>query len=281
MSTILAVCGSLQARSGNRVLLEAARATAPEGVEVVFFDALRAIPPFDPDVPGENAPEPVRAWRGALGTCDAVLVASPEYGFSLPGVLKNAIDWAIGSGELEGKIVGITASVNVVGRGRRGLEALADTLRAVSARIVRAQSIVRGPDFERDVSALVGEIVAAMRAPVLPPAHGLGILRPSALVLAWVLAFNRADADGIAVMYAEDGVSRAATGSPVQGRAAIRETLARAFTSAPRQLQVEALFEDGDWAILEWSDTAGRRGSSFFQMNRSEIALQRTYGDNL
>ena len=50
-------------------------------------------------------------WRRALAESDAVLIATPEYGFSLPGVLKNGIDWVIGSGELEGKVVAITAAV--------------------------------------------------------------------------------------------------------------------------------------------------------------------------
>jgi NAD(P)H-dependent FMN reductase len=56
-------------------------------------------------------PESVLRWRGMLAASDAVLIASPEYGFSLPGALKNAIDWVIGSGELEGKVVAITAAV--------------------------------------------------------------------------------------------------------------------------------------------------------------------------
>jgi len=55
-----------------------------------------------------------------LSASDAVLIASPEYGFSLPGALKNAIDWVIGSGELEGKVVAITAAVPGPERGRRG-----------------------------------------------------------------------------------------------------------------------------------------------------------------
>ena len=60
---------------------------------------------FNPDRESSGAPESVIRWRRALSDCDALLIASPEYGFSLPVVLKNAIDWVIGSGELEGEVV--------------------------------------------------------------------------------------------------------------------------------------------------------------------------------
>jgi chromate reductase, NAD(P)H dehydrogenase (quinone) len=90
-----------------------------------------------------------------------VLVASPEYGFSLPGTLKNAIDWVIGSGELEGKVVAITAAVPAPERGRRGLQALRDTLAAVRATIVGGEPIARGPEFDRHVAELLQALIAA------------------------------------------------------------------------------------------------------------------------
>ena len=117
---ILAISGSLQARSGNRSLLEAARSNAPATAEVTIFDGLRALPAFDPDVQDADAPDAVAALRQAVTACDALLIASPEYGFSLPGALKNAIDWLIGSGNLESKIIGVTAAVKTAGRGQRG-----------------------------------------------------------------------------------------------------------------------------------------------------------------
>jgi chromate reductase, NAD(P)H dehydrogenase (quinone) len=273
---VLAVCGSLQARSGNRALLEAAMAGAPDQVEVTIFDGLRALPAFDPDVDAAGAPAPVLAWRRALAESNAVLVASPEYGFSLPGALKNAIDWVIGSGELEGKVVGLTAAVNVEGRGRRGLEALADTLRAVSARIVGGTSIVRGPAFERDVAAMVSAIARETGA-THAPAHGLGVLRPVALVQEWVSAFNRGDADALAAFYAEDAISHKATESPVTGRAAIRDMFAQGFATATMECIIENVFEDGDWAILEWRDPKGSAGCDFFRVIRGEITFQRGY----
>jgi len=279
---ILGVCGSLQSASGNRALLDvAARAAASDGVDFEPFEGLREIPPFDPDLDAAGSPEPVLAWRRALAGSDAVLVASPEYGFSLPGVLKNAIDWAIGSGELEGKVVGLTAAVKIEGRGKRGLEALADTLRAVSARIVGGAGILRGASFERDVAALVSALVAEARTPEQPPEHGMGMLRPGALVAAWVDAFNHGDFDTLAAFYAKDAVNHQVAESPVSGREAIRQMFAEGFATAKMHCIVENVFEDGDWAILEWRDPLGLRGCGFFQVKRGVIVFQRGYWDKL
>ena len=162
---ILAVCGSLQARSANRTLLERATELAPVGVEVRLFERLRDLPLFDPDLEANvaPAPEPVLAWRAALSASDALLIASPEYGHSLPGALKNAIDWVIGSGELEEKIVAVTASTPGPERGRLGLEALAVPLRAVRATIVGGDPIGRGPGADGELAALLEALLATVR----------------------------------------------------------------------------------------------------------------------
>ncbi len=159
---ILAISGSLQARSGNLALLAAAASQAPSGVEVTLFDGLRELPQFNLDLE-ESGPLPaVEAWRQALDRSDGVLIASPEYGFSLPGALKNGIDWVIGSGELERKVVAVTASVRHPERGRRGLQALQDTLAALSVTLVGGAPIVSGPTFERDVAALLDALIRAV-----------------------------------------------------------------------------------------------------------------------
>jgi chromate reductase len=159
---ILAISGSLQARSGNLVLLQVAATLAPPSIEVVLCDDLRSLPHFNPDLELHEPPPAIEAWRQALAASDALLIAAPEYGFSLPGALKNGIDWVIGSGELERKIVAITASVNHSDRGRRGLQALTDTLHAVSATIVGGEPIVRGPTFEAEVATLLRALVDAV-----------------------------------------------------------------------------------------------------------------------
>jgi NAD(P)H-dependent FMN reductase len=156
---ILAVCGSLQAKSKNLALLNTAATSAPPDVRLVLFDGLRDLPLFNPDMELIGVPESVRRWRQALADSDAVLVASPEYGFSLPGALKNGIDWVIGSGELEQKVVAITAAVPAPERGRRGLQALRDTLSAVRATLVGGEPIPLGPEFESQIAALVRTLV--------------------------------------------------------------------------------------------------------------------------
>lgn len=160
---VLGISGSLQARSSNLALLEQAQSLAPAGVEIAIYDGLRSLPQFDPDLE-ERGPLPVvAAWRRELDASDALLIASPEYGFSLPGALKNAIDWVIGSGELERKIVAVTASVNHPERGRRGLAALLTTLGALSVTAIGGEPLVRGPALEQDLRGLLAALVAAVR----------------------------------------------------------------------------------------------------------------------
>jgi len=162
---ILAVCGSLQTTSNNLVLLHAAAASAPSGVQLMLFDGVRDLPHFNPDIEANGVPESVRRWRQALAEADAVLIASPEYGFSLPGALKNGIDWVFGSGELERKVVAITAATPGSERGRRGLQALRDTLSALSVTLVGGEPIPLRPEFEAQVAALVRTLTdAAMTA---------------------------------------------------------------------------------------------------------------------
>ena len=91
---ILAVSGSLRRDSHNTQLLRAAIEAAPEGVEVELWDGLRDVPLYDQDLDTTEPIESVRRLREAWGTADAILFSTPEYNGSVPGVLKNAIDWA-------------------------------------------------------------------------------------------------------------------------------------------------------------------------------------------
>lgn len=90
---VLGISGSLRRDSHNRRLLRAAAALLPPDAELVEFDGLKAIPPFDED--DEPAPAPaVERWREQIADADALLFATPEYNSSIPGALKNAVDWA-------------------------------------------------------------------------------------------------------------------------------------------------------------------------------------------
>lgn len=90
---ILAISGSLRRGSHNTALLRAAADLLPPGVELVIHDGLRDIPPYDDDVRERGRPAPVQRLWTEVEDADAVLVATPEYNHSIPGQLKNALDW--------------------------------------------------------------------------------------------------------------------------------------------------------------------------------------------
>jgi len=93
---VLGISGSLRRDSYNHALLRAAAERLPAGVELFEFDQLREIPPYDADLEEGGAPAPaaVEELREAMREADAVLIATPEYNHSIPGALKNALDWA-------------------------------------------------------------------------------------------------------------------------------------------------------------------------------------------
>lgn len=92
-TAVLVLVGSLRAASVNRQLAELAVESAPAGVDVEWFDRLGELPFYNEDIDTADIPEPVAALRAAAARADAALVVTPEYNGSIPGVLKNAIDW--------------------------------------------------------------------------------------------------------------------------------------------------------------------------------------------
>ena len=91
---VLAISGSLRSDSHNTRLLRAAAELAPPLAELELFEGLKGVPPYDEDDDGDPAPEGARRLREAIAEADAVLIATPEYNSSIPGQLKNALDWA-------------------------------------------------------------------------------------------------------------------------------------------------------------------------------------------
>ena len=114
----------------------------------------------------------------------------------------------------------------------------------------------------------------------MPSDHPI-IPSPKAVVEAWVEAFNRADAEALAALYAADAVNHQVAEAPVEGQAAIRQRFEEEFARASMTCIVENLFEDGDWAILEWRDPLGLRGCGFFHVAGGKIIFQRGYWDKL
>jgi chromate reductase len=139
---ILGIAGSLRSGSLNRELLRLALEAASEGAETETWDGLREIPPYDQDIE-DLEPEAVQAFREAVRGADAVLIATPEYNGSIPGVLKNAIDWAsrpdVLTGAFRNKPVAvITASNGMFGGMWAGAE-LKKVMGLVGARVVDAE----------------------------------------------------------------------------------------------------------------------------------------------
>ena len=91
--TFLGIAGSLRRASYNRGLIRAAVEVAPEGTRVIAYE-LADIPMYNADVEADGDPEPIRAFKQAIAAADGLLIATPEYNHCVPGVLKNALDWA-------------------------------------------------------------------------------------------------------------------------------------------------------------------------------------------
>ena len=117
---LLGLAGSLRRGSHNRGLLVALGEQLPAGATLTLFDRLAELPTFDPDERVD--PEPVVAWKAAIAAADGLVIATPEYNYSLPGVLKNAIDWASrppSLSPLRGKPVGIVSAASGISGGMR------------------------------------------------------------------------------------------------------------------------------------------------------------------
>jgi chromate reductase, NAD(P)H dehydrogenase (quinone) len=142
---VLAISGSLRSGSHNTGLLRALREEAPGGVEVELWTGLREIPPYDADddlVPG---PSTVEAFRSLVREADAVFFATPEYNSSVPGALKNALDWAsrpLATNAFRNKPVAVIGSSAGAFGGVWAAAELRKVLGAMGARVVDAELAV-------------------------------------------------------------------------------------------------------------------------------------------
>ena len=134
---ILAITGSLRRVSSNTTLLRAIRLLAPANVEVMLYIGLADLPGFNPDLEGAE-PSSVLAFRELLKKADGVFISSPEYAHGVPGALKNALDWIVGSGELADKPVSI---LNASPMATYAQASLAETITVMSARVITEASL--------------------------------------------------------------------------------------------------------------------------------------------
>jgi NAD(P)H-dependent FMN reductase len=140
---ILALSGSLREKSYNSAILRAAKALTPPEMEIAIFDRLGEIPPFNPDLGDGNSFAAVASLRKRISECDAFLVASPEYVHGVPGVLKNALDWIVGTGELDGKPVGIINATPALGGAEWVQAGLLEILNVMSANHVVLGAVLK------------------------------------------------------------------------------------------------------------------------------------------
>lgn len=106
-------------------------------------------------------------------------------------------------------------------------------------------------------------------------------MTPKQLLTLFVETFNEGDADKIAELYHDDAVNHQVANEPVTGKKAIRDMFAAEFAAADMTCIPENMFEDGEWAILEWRDPLGLRGCGFFHIVDGKIKFQRGYWDKL
>jgi len=130
---LIAISGSLRADSSNTAALRAAIRLAPSHVGISIFDGIGNLPFFNPDFDNERLPPSVGAFRTLIGEADGLLISSPEYARGVAGMMKNALDWLVGSLEFPDKPV---ALINTSPRATHALAALTLTLETMSARIV-------------------------------------------------------------------------------------------------------------------------------------------------
>jgi chromate reductase, NAD(P)H dehydrogenase (quinone) len=143
---ILGVSGSLRKESLNTRLLAAVGPLAPQGVEIDVYDGIGDLPLYNQDLDTrQSVPDPVRRWRDAVREADGLLIVSPEYNSSIPGVLKNAIDWAsrpITNAALHGKSAATMVATTGRGLGRNALTDLGRVLHDCHAHVVTGPWVI-------------------------------------------------------------------------------------------------------------------------------------------
>ena len=179
--TILALSGSLQAKSSNGALLEAIARMIGDRGDVRFTHALHLLPPFNPDLEAHAPPREALDWGAELAAADAVVIATPEYAFGIPGALKNALDWVVGSGELVHKRVVLIGASPLATGAQHALEALDRTIRVMSADVVASLGIpfvrtkigengeISDPELRAALEAIADRLVSPATSVVAAP----------------------------------------------------------------------------------------------------------------
>lgn len=133
--TLLAISGSLRIGSSNTAILKALQPLLPEGVHIDIYEGIGQLPHFNPELDKEGAvaPASVHEFRERLKAIQGLVICTPEYAHGVPGMLKNALDWVVGSGELVNKPVALISASPSVDGGDKALASLTGTIRVMNA----------------------------------------------------------------------------------------------------------------------------------------------------
>jgi NAD(P)H-dependent FMN reductase len=132
---ILAVSGSLRAKSSNSAILQALLKLAADGIDIEIYHGLGNLPHFNPDIDSQEILVPVLDWRSQIQNADGVIFCTPEYAHGVPGVLKNALDWIVSSGEFMHKPTAVISASPTPDGGAKANASLVQTLRVMMAEI--------------------------------------------------------------------------------------------------------------------------------------------------
>lgn len=167
---LLAISGSLRAKSVNTAVLLAMQSLAPADMIVTLHGGLGALPHFNPDLDVEPLPAPIAALRQAVAAADALLICSPEYAHGVPGSLKNALDWLVSfEGFINKPVVLINARP-----AEFAAASLRETLSVMNARLLDAASVTLPLTSNTpDSAALLGHVAVRERLQTaLQATHG-------------------------------------------------------------------------------------------------------------
>jgi NAD(P)H-dependent FMN reductase len=177
MLAILAISGSLSRSSSNTALLRAASRIGREQTAIEVYERMAELPLFNVDLDIDPAPDAVTYFRARLSSSDGVLISSPEYAHGISGVLKNALDWTVSSGDFYEKPVAV---FNASPRATLAQASLIEILKTMGARIVEEASIavpLLGKHLDSDGIVADAAIANSVKAAVWALTHAIAAMK--------------------------------------------------------------------------------------------------------